>query len=249
VKEIINRPADFDVVASTFDPILPLLPGLISIWRNKIDCAMAEVVKRFIFLKGNPIPEDYENPEYPRRSVPAKVKLSDEQAIQKAMVASTAFVCKKCSPDDDDDCDSWSYYTPPPPRQPTQLLFYPQVLTHACLTRQGLGLLWDLEVVHDPSKSLGNYGLVERTRWRVPVSLAVDTYASSVAEAVIRYIELDPTTATSDDMDHLEDRFICQLCPKKSPAQGGLNSEFGMEYFLYDWRSLVSLLCLPEPKK
>jgi len=56
VKEIINRPADVDLVSSTFDPILPLLPGIISSWRNKMDGAMADVVKRFIFLKGQPGP-------------------------------------------------------------------------------------------------------------------------------------------------------------------------------------------------
>jgi len=246
VKEIINRAADVDVVASTFDPILPLIPRLISSWRNKIDGSMAEVVKRFIFLKGNPISEDYENPEYPRRFGQAKVKLSNEQAIQKVKGASTAFICKRCSPDDDDSSDCWSYYTPPPPRQPTQLLFYPQVLTHSCLTRQSLGLLWDLKVVHDPSKSLGIYGLKERTRWRALGLLAVDTYASGVAEAVVRYIGLDPTTATSEDMDHLEDRFICQLCPV---VQGELKTKSILEYLLYDWRSLVSFLCLPGAPK
>jgi hypothetical protein len=245
VKEIINRPADVDVVASTFDPILPLLPGIISSWRSKMDGAMAEVVKRFIFLKGQPVPEDYENPEYPRRSQPANVKLSDEQASQKVKGAATAFVCKKCSLENDSD-DSWSYYTPPP-RQPTQFLFYPHVLTHSCFTRQGTGLLDDYELVHDPSKSLGSYGLQERTRWQLAGWLAVDKYASGIAEAVIRYIGLDPDTATSDDMDHLDDRFICRPCCKKSPIQGDKGD--GSEHFLYDWRSLVSFFCVPEPQK
>lgn len=242
VKEIINRPADVDVVASTFDPILPLLPGMISSWRSKIDGAMGEVVKRYIFLKGQLAPEDYLNPEYPRRSQPANVKLSDEQALQKVKVAATAFVCKKCSPEDD-PYDSWSCYTPPP-RQPTQFLFYPHVLTHSCFTRQSG--LFD-EVVHDPSKALGSYGLHERTRWQLAGRLAVDKYASGFAEAVIRYIGLDPDTATSDDMDYLDDRFICRSCSKKSSIQGDTGD--GSEHFLYDWRSLVSFFCVLEPQK
>ena len=243
VKEIIKGPADVDVVCSTFDPILPLLPGIISSWRYKMDVAMADVVKRFIFLKGQPVPEDYQNPEYPRRSNSANVKLSDEQALQKVKGAATAFVCKKCSPEDE-SYDSWSCYTPPP-RQPTQLLFYPHVLTHSCLTRQSTGLLEDYEVFHDPSKSLGSYGLQERTHWEARV--AVDTYASGIAEAVIRYIGLDPATATSDDVDHLDDRFICRSCSNKSPIQDDMVN--GSVHFLHDWRSLVSFLCVREPPK
>lgn len=230
VKEIINRPADVEVVASTFDWTIPLLPDLISSWRSKVDAAMAEVVKQSIFVK---LPEDSENPEYSRRSQPANVILSDEQALQKVKRAATAFVCKNCAPEDESD-DPWSYYTPPP-RRPTQLLFYPQVLMHSCLTRQ-YGRLDEL--VHDPSKSLGSYGLLERTCWRA--QLNVDNYASGIAEAVIRYVGLDPTTATSDDMDQLDDRFICRSCSKKSPAQGG--SGDGSENFWYDWRSLVAHL-------
>ena len=245
VKEILNRPADVDVIASTFDPILPLLPDIISSWRSKMDGAMAEVVKRFIF---QPVPEDYLNSDFecPRLFRPA-VKLSDEQALQKVKGAATAFVCKKCSPDDE-SYDSWSCYTPPP-RQPKQLLSYPHVLAHSCLTRQGTGLLEDYELVHDPSKSLGSYGLQERTRWRLPGWLAVDKYASGIAEAVIRYIGLDPATTTSDDLDHLDDRFICQSCSKKSSIQAVCDKGDSSEHFLYDWRSLVSFLCMPESQK
>jgi hypothetical protein len=245
VKEILNRPADVDVIASTFDPILPLLPDIISSWRRKMDGAMAEVVKRFIF---QPVPEDYLNSDFdcPRRFQPA-VKLSDEQALQKVKGAATAFVCKKCSPDDE-SYDSWLCYTPPP-RQPKQLLSYPHVLAHSCLTRQGTGLWEDYELVHDPSKSLGSYGLQERTRWRLPGWLAVDKYASGIAEAVIRYIGLDPTTTTSDDMDHLDDRFICRSCSKKSSIQAICDTEDRSEHFLYDWRSLVRFLCVPESQK
>jgi len=179
-----------------------------------------------------------------RRSNSANVKLSDEQALQKVKGVATVFVCKKCSPEDE-SYDSWPYYTPPP-RQPTQLLFYPHVLTHSCLTRQGTGLLEDYEIFHDPSRSLGSYGLQERTRWQARV--AVDTYASGIAEAVIRYIGLDPATATSDDVDHLDDRFICRSCSKKSPIQDDMVN--GSEHCLYDWRSLVRFLCsVREPQK
>ncbi|KAG7449924.1 uncharacterized protein BT62DRAFT_944525 [Guyanagaster necrorhizus] len=103
-------------------------------------------------------------------------------------------------------------------------LFYPQMLTHACTS-----LGYKRGSVTDESSHLVH----ERWRWRVPwntTCLAKNDKFKTIVETIIQLVELDPSTATVQDMDDADARFDCLLC-ESDPI-----TRYSKMFILYNWR-------------
>ncbi|PBK88472.1 hypothetical protein ARMGADRAFT_1033853 [Armillaria gallica] len=103
-------------------------------------------------------------------------------------------------------------------------LFYPQTLSHACTS-----LGYKRGSVTDESSNLVH----ERCRWRTPWNttwLAKNEKFKAIVETVIRMVELDPSTATVQDMDDADAQFDCLLC-ENDPI-----TRYSEVFILYNWR-------------
>ena len=241
VSEVLNRPTDVEVDASSFDDIVPLLPELITEWRASIKEKMTQVVKmrdgiprsrahRLDFILNMRCPdEDEDEDEAP--PVHSNLHLTDEEFSRKLTLASTVFTCH-CGGGyndywglyDSDDEDSYS---------PSKILLYPQVMGHSCQTRVSKMFPWELSSTSDPSCRLESWSCrSERKQWNSS-GLSLHPSASRIARHIIQLAGLDPDLATSHQMDRLEIRFGCSACSES-------DSDDDDVYPIFNWRGAVS---------
>ncbi|KAK0196011.1 hypothetical protein F5146DRAFT_1028152 [Armillaria mellea] len=137
-------------------------------------------------------------------------------------LARNVLICKSCSifphssqrhrdPEDGDKCE-------------LAPLFYPQMLSHACTS-----LGYKRGSVADKSSNLVH----EPWRWHTPWNttwLAKNEKFKVIVETIVRLVELDPSTATVEDMDDADAQFDCLLCENDPITR---SSEM---FILYNWR-------------
>ncbi|PPQ86966.1 hypothetical protein CVT25_009788 [Psilocybe cyanescens] len=125
VNVILNKPAEVKITASSFDIVMPQLPGLVDNWRKRVDQFLADAPSF-----NNEVPKEifYDDGEYgfykPVRDLP-NVNLSQDQLLHKLRLASTVFTCNICEPPSEFP-DIWGP------------LVYPGVSGHNCLTMCGI---------------------------------------------------------------------------------------------------------------
>ena len=262
ISELLNQTADVEVDVSSFDEIIPLLPKLITEWRDSIKQKMMQVIKKHNTSRGNSILDfmfgmdtsmyeceyecEYETPP----PIGPNSHLTDEELSRKLTLASTVFTCN-CGDGyndypsffdyDSDDEDDYS--------SATKVLFYPQVMGHSCLARASKMFLWELSSTSDPSCRLES-SRSERKQWDA-TGLSLLTSASRTARHVIQLAGLDPDLATSAEMDQLELRFKCCACTMIVPSESekdddddedGDDDDYNYDsvFPIFDWRGAVS---------
>ena len=206
VIDVLNRPREEEITVSSFDAVIPLLPGLIAKWRENIHKSLVALIHKSHldrFRRELPIGISTRYMENSNQNPPI---LSDEDATQMLKLATTVFEC--------------------PEYHCHHILFYPQVLGHTCLTRTknrreviddtlasttAARRLVDHSVIIPDAPNYGRYGETQyRCIWRA--RLILRDHARAIAEDLVRLAGLDPTTATVDDMDQLDLRFVCRTC-------------------------------------
>ena len=264
ISEVLNQSADVEVDVSSFDNVIPLLPELITEWRDSIKRKMMQVVKRHNTSRGNSYLDfmfgmersmyecdyeyeyDYEDETPP--PVGPNSHLTDDELSQKLILASTVFTCS-CGDRYSDypsfydyDSDGEDDYS-----SATKVLFYPQVMGHSCLSRVSKMFLWELSSTNDPSCRLESSSRSERKQWD-GTGLSLLTTAGRTARQIIQLAGLDPDLATSAEMDQLELRFKCNACamivfPKREGDDSN-DEDYGLNYDsvfpVFDWRGAVS---------
>lgn len=247
ISEVLNQTADVEVDVSSFNNIIPLLPGLVMEWRKSIKQEMIQVIKMhnsrrrlrgrsfldFLFdnMDGN-TDEDEAPPDGPNSH------LTDEELSQKLTLASTVFTCNCGSSysdyqtyDSDDDVNYWPA---------SKILFYPQVMGHSCLARVSKMFPWEFSATTDPSCLLESCRFSERKQWDSS-SLSLHPTASITAQHIIRLAGLDPDLATSNEMDQSNIRFGCEACARV-PSEGDEDDPDDNTFRVFDWRGVVSRL-------
>lgn len=216
ISEVLNQAADIEVDESSFSDIVPLLPELITEWRDSIKQKMIQVVKRqditsrrrsyfdFMWM------DEYMDDEFEFEAPPVgpNSHLTDEELSQKLTRASTVFTCI-CGNDYDDFHDYPSFYSSDDEDDYStacKILFFPQVMGHSCLAR----IEKIFSSVADPSCRLDS-SRSDRKQWDSS-GLSVFTIASRNARDIVQLAGLDPDLATSTEMDQLKIRFMCRAC-------------------------------------
>lgn len=142
-----------------------------------------------------------------------KEKEKDKRAINPAALAklglaTTIFNCNKCSPSMPD----WHSYDMTFGFQPPgEILTYPHVAAHRCLTRRPSSFCYPFGL-HGRGADIDASMRLEhqtsaRTPWKSTVYLNVKV--QKYAEQVIKMVGLDPKKATTEDMDQLKVLFVC----------------------------------------
>ena len=222
IKEILDQPSDINVDSESFLHLMPELDGVVEEWRRIILKKFIKevkvgVVKRSDILDDNPLDLDTPN----------------ESILQRIQLASTVFACIPCTNHQGFDTmrdllrspHSVPFYLPTKSRSPhTRPLWFPRVLGHRCLTKpRG----------RDLSDAATNLSVLicHRQRWSCDSVITVDQEACEAAVAIIKACEMDPRTATVDDMDQLDARLECLKCLVPN-AEENFHIAFG-------WRSAV----------
>ena len=244
ISEVLNQPADVEVDVSSFDDVVPLLPELITEWRDSIKRKMMQVVKaQNTASRGNSylgfmfdidyMDEYMDEYEYEAPQAGPNSHLTDEELSRKLALASTVFTCNCHSYDDyssfynSDDEDDYP--------TASKILFYPQVMGHSCLTRISRMFLWEASSTSDPSCRLESSGS-ERKQWDSS-GLSVLTNVGRTARHIIQLAGLDPDLATSAEMDQLKIRFKCCACRMIVEND---EDEDDSVFPIFDWRGAVS---------
>ncbi|KAF9535715.1 hypothetical protein CPB83DRAFT_842210 [Crepidotus variabilis] len=131
----------------------------------------------------------------------------DKDTTQALELATTVFICLECNNPSgrffDDDI-----YTG---MSSSSLLFYPQVQAHRCFSRKSAFLYNnDSEEPPDPISIVADY-FAKRVAWNSS-DVAFSNDASSTVAELVKFIGLNPLTATVMDIDNLNLRFHCQVC-------------------------------------
>jgi hypothetical protein len=264
VQDILTQPFNVEVNISSFDNIIPQLPAMFKAWREDVHLSMLDAVQRsfrpiissgfnFDFFMSSPSDygdgwddsdeEDSDKEDRQEVSHP----LPENECCITMKLAATVYSCKSCThlaeygyDFESDDTDPSFYSFSHSQCGCDGPLFYPQVMGHACLTRKTCTYdVWEGRKKFDPSTELADSDYV-RKNWGC-LKISVDKGASDVAAQIVKLAGLDPTTATSDDMDKLGLRFICPKCKTtktKNPQVSGIeDDEEAMPIF--DWRGAV----------
>ena len=240
VKEILHQPVEIEVTVDSFEAILPLLPPAILQWREGLHESLLQLLKKS--HKRERIQIHYGTDEYETVLVGSSTEASSSND-SKLELATTVFRCDSCSsrfePDDfyflfDDDWDTNS--------QHNVLLFYPQVYGHRCLTRRQSFWIDTFQQFNDYAINLVD-DIYERVPWNER-PLAVDRDASRVAKEIVVLLGLDPSTATTNDLDQLQHRLICYTCVKYPSNDRPEHLKTGTlsPVPVLTWRSAVCLL-------
>jgi len=221
IIDVLNRPREEEITESSFDAVVPLLPGLIARWREDIRKSLVTLIQKSHLQRFYQLPIYAGHLDDSNQRPPP---LSDEDAAQTLNLATTVFEC----------LEDRNHNT----------LFYPQVLGHTCLTRtknrwpaiddsltRGVRRLVDHAVTlpNISNYDIDCYGITQyRCVWGA--RLILSDHARSVAEDLVRLAGLDPTTATVEDMDQLGLRFVCRTCANDCIAS------------LFTWRAAVRFI-------
>ncbi|KAH9486457.1 hypothetical protein JR316_0000522 [Psilocybe cubensis] len=218
IEEIINAPRDKNITVSSFDEVMLDFPKFVNEWRQSIAQRVTSIIKN---IQGE-VREDFcyddfsEQTSNKTNKLFPNANLSEDQLLAKMSLASTVFRCNRCNrPNSWDDCawdldDNWVTLSNP--------LFYPHVLGHHCLYDDD-----DIYIYDQPRGQL----------WS-STSLAYDALSSKHAEKLVESIGGDPAVTTTDDMDGLNLRFLCRLCPKSKEKE---HEEPVLP--LFDWRAAI----------
>lgn len=233
IKEITEMPADIEVTLSSFEGVIPKLPELVNNWRQDMERMCANVLKETQEFVSWEYDDDF--PSFStRKLVSPFAGLSEEELLQKAKLASTVYECRMCKAGADDDDDygmTWGYSGFNNHEPYSKPLFYPHVLGHQCKHDHTYPWYWDLDYRNMP----------EETTIKNLKRLTAIT--SKPAKSVIMLAGLDPTTATADDMDKLDLRFVCNKCPVSSGMleyKDDATKDEDCLRPLFDWRTAVS---------
>ena len=262
ISDVLNQAADVEVDVSSFDDIIPLLPKLITEWRDSIKQKMMQVIKKHNTSRGNSYLDfmfgidramyecayDYEYEYETPPPVGPNSHLTDEELSRKLTLASTVFTCN-CGDAYNDFPSFYDYDSDDEDDYPstTKVLFYPQVMGHSCLARVSKMFLWELSSTSDPSCRLES-SRSERKQWD-STGLSLLTSASSTARHIIQLAGLDPDLATSAEMDQLELRFKCCACAMMVPSESeedddddddDIDYNYELVFPIFDWRRAVS---------
>lgn len=258
VRDILTQPSNVEVNISSFDDIIPKIPTMFKAWQEGVHLSMLDAVQRSFkpkissgldfgfMLDSSDYGDDSEDSDEEDRQDMFRSLPEDECRI-KMKLAATVYSCKTCTHRaeygydfESDDTDTPFYSFSRSQYGFDRPLFYPQVMGHACLSRRMCAYdFWEGRKKADPSTELADSDSA-RKKWGCS-KIFVDKRASEVAAQIVELAGLDPTTATSDDMDKLGLRFICPKCrttkPKNPQAVGIEDDEEGMPIF--DWRGAV----------
>jgi hypothetical protein len=222
IKEIINQPPDITVDSQSFSHLMPELDGMVEEWRRTILAKFIEEVKVGIvncsvMLDDNPL--DLDN-------------VSDESILQRIRLACTVFSCIPCKATRrfDDDHPRLDFLSDSSSDLPiwrplrTRPLWFPRVLGHRCLTKQRR------RGSTDSTTRLYMLGC-HRQRWSCDSTIELDQEACEAAVAIVEACWMDPSIATVDDMDQLDERLECLTC-----LVPGVEDQF---HRIFGWRSAV----------
>ena len=214
VKEILHQPVEIEV---NFDAILPLLPPVISQWREGRNESLLQLLKESHQEESIQVQYHYdsETDEYDTVIVVGSSRETSSSNDSKLELATTVFRCDSCSSKFGPDDFSFSLFYDDDDviAQHNVLLFYPQVCGHRCLTRCQFSWMDPFQQVNDYSIDLVDGFFDRRVPWNER-PLAVDHDASRVAKDIVVLLGLDPSTATTNDLDQLQHRLICHTCVK-----------------------------------
>jgi hypothetical protein len=228
-KEILEKPADVDVVIDSFRHLLPDVHGMVQQWREKITGKFVKRVKsclRRLLPKVDGDDKDTERPE-----------LDDEVVQQRMKLAKTVYKCTDCCSSSDiffeftflpDALADVFAELPLHSRSPvSKPLWFPRVLGHRCTTKPP-GFRLNVSRAIDMEKLPWR-----RRKWTCNL-LEIDEAASKAAEGIVTACGMDPEEATADDMDELDARLECVQCTlEDDDDDNDCSSVFG-------WRSAVS---------
>ncbi|KAF7347542.1 F-box domain-containing protein [Mycena venus] len=182
IKDIIVQPSSVAVDEQTFEALLPDFPGMIATWRAGLVEQIITVYKRGHSDKGD---------------------LSDDTVQERLKLATSVFKCFSCGDENHNNqlFDTMSMIFGFEKKHSCQPLFYPNVLSHRCLTKTAefsMALLFMGEVSKDCA-------------WRSsPIKIDIPT--AEIVEKVVRACGMDPETTTVEDMDAADARFACHAC-------------------------------------
>ena len=231
IKAVLELPSEVDVQESSFADVIPSLPMLMADWAQGIKAKMSEAAQP---------PNIYSN-SYSSPGCSDGPDLDDQNNTKKDL-ATTVFRCTDCyssdgysswwTPDVEDssssseDDDALMY---PLTSNYSELLFYPKVMGHRCLTSKA-DFPWNIT---DPSIEL-NSEARSRRQWTESF-LVVDETAGTAMADIIKTCSLDPTTTTVRDMDELDPWLGCSKCAKWANL-----SVPNAEVKVFGWRAAVS---------
>lgn len=248
VKDILNAPAEAEITECSFDVVVSQLPKSVDDWRNKVDQALAQVIKYWDATKYNDEPPEEVYHDFgevgfylPKKDLP-NIRLSQDQLMHKLRLASTVFKYNICQPNlfpyAWDMCDSSEDEYPLIQGPP---LFYPHVSGHSCLTLSGIQS-FDM----DPTVEAI---LPRRKRWSCDNLLDFDFERHVSAKNIIETVGLDPSGVTAKDIDDLDPRLACRICSQSvgRTTDGTSNekdySDKDSLFPLFDWRAAVRIFC------
>lgn len=178
IKDILTQPSAADVDEQTFEALLPDFPGMIATWREGLVDQMVQVYKRC-----------------------NKETTLDDDAIKTHLkLATTVFKCRECG-DEDTRFDFLFFNSRLENQKRCRPLFYPNVLSHRCLTRMAdttFGFSFLFDVARD-------------VPWR-HAPLSMDVRAAEIVEKIVVACGMDPLTTTAEEMDAADPRLACHAC-------------------------------------
>lgn len=222
VRRILTQPADVAVDATSFNCLLDSIPDMFKRWREE---SVRPGIRNVLLssMTASFEPGDFNLPDWTNNASALRHKMS---------LATTVFVCDGCNgharqrplnpldflgmPFEDDDEDDDEYWDLDDSERYVKPLFYPEVMAHPCLTRFSLRNeylymhLMAFGAKRDPSTFLQDC-LKQRQKWKSDY-LRLDKNAAKVAEKVVAMAGLDPSKATTMDMDELDAHFKCDEC-------------------------------------
>ncbi|KAF7976685.1 hypothetical protein HWV62_5826 [Athelia sp. TMB] len=183
IKAILELPIDTDVDASSFAAAVLELPSLFAEWQQDLK------TQTLLQLQQHCSPNPFTGPFIGPPSL---------DTVQKLQLAATAFRCLRCNAGHAHNIyGDWDKAEP---------LLYPKLLNHTCFTRQ----LYPSNN-SDDSVRLKNSYFRSREGWNNGL-LRVDTDGVDMMEAIIKFCNLDPASATLNDLDDLDVWLGCRDC-------------------------------------
>lgn len=205
VKAILELPNDVTVDGSSFDDVIPELDSLFSKWRKDINLDIRRLLDPTQENMDGTKPSNHTSlaaaGEMPKKQ-PSQAEL--DQQIQ---LATTVFRCKVSSNDDMDAIYHVLYGGAHNGRSACANLFYPDVLSHRCLSRTST---YSTSYRNDESLHLERV-VSSRRSWTCE-RLVVDEKAKALMEDIVKFCKLDPATATAKDLDDLDIWLGCPDC-------------------------------------
>ncbi|PFH48407.1 hypothetical protein AMATHDRAFT_5842 [Amanita thiersii Skay4041] len=206
IKAMINQPLDISINEESFDPIVPQMAELFSLWRKGIHYDLFIRAKSTNRLPFSLFEYDDLDDIYGEQSSESETDEDEDdssteaEVMSKLQLATTIFCCRECG------LNSLISYFDSPSSRP---LFFPEILQHPCLTRQ-CDFGFPTYAVFDPSKALRDSPRT-RTSWNAH-ALILNRRLKNMAERIVLSSGLDPKVATAADLDAQNLYYACLDC-------------------------------------